>query len=142
MANDPDADYQVLRQLVSTLPSGASGLHYAIVYRASSLLDKAPPAACIADAESGGPGVAGCNVYLRSVVLAPNPATFGYDAVIAPAATADQGWPALTRRSTYSGTGSDLFGLYVVTNFSGVTGVISTHRYVSNVVLPLEARVV
>jgi hypothetical protein len=139
--NDADADYVVLKRLVAALPTDRSSLRYAIVYKAATLLDKAPPANCLASAEAGGSGVANCNVYQRAVVIAPDPARFGYDPTVAPAATADQNWPARIRHSDYS-AGSDLIGVFVSTDYRSISGVIPKHRYTANAVLPLESRAV
>jgi hypothetical protein len=110
-----------------------------VVYKASSLLDRQPPSNCLASAESGGTGVADCNVYQRAVALSPSRSQFGYDATTNPSATADQNWPASSRRSGYS-AGTDLLGVYVSTDYSGVTGIIRRHNWTSNAVLQLESR--
>jgi hypothetical protein len=138
-ANDADADLAILDRLRATLPSGGTGLRYVIVYKAAALLDREPPAACRASAETDGPGVAGCNIYQRPMALTPIRPLFGYDASTNPTATADQNWPARSRQSGYT-AGSDLLGVFVSIDYRGISGVIGRHRWTSNAVLQLEAR--
>ena len=140
MADDPDADLQILTELKRLLDDKTSTVRYVIVFKANAVTDSRPPASCLSSAESGGTGVSGlCNVYSLATLKNPAAASFGYDALTNPTATADQNWPASDRAATYTG-GRDSLGVYVSSSFRSVTGLIPSAIIKSSSVLRLEAR--
>ena len=97
-ANDPDADYVILRDLGKLLGDQVPSVRYVIVFQANSVLAGQVPASCVASANTGGSGVAGlCNVYWPSVLRNPVQSQFGFDPITNATATADQSWPAVSR---------------------------------------------
>jgi hypothetical protein len=139
-ANDPDADYAVLRELRKSLSDQVGTVEYVIVFNANGISDGQPPMPCLASAQSGSAGIGGlCNVYSQAQVANPDPNSFGYDALLNPTALADKNWPARRRAATYS-QGRDLIGVYLRTESRSITGLIPRSAMSTSVVLRLEAR--
>jgi TadE-like protein len=140
-SNSPDSDYLILKEINSHLSGRVELVDYVIVFNANTAIDSQPPPSCIAAAKSGAAGVAleQCNIYQKSILGAPNAASFGYDALTDPTKTADKFWPAKKRSATYSG-GRDLLGVYIASKSKSITGIVPKIEMQTASILRIEAQ--
>jgi TadE-like protein len=139
-SNSPDSDYLILKEINADLSGRVELVDYVIVFNANTAIDSQPPPQCVSAANSGSGGLAiqQCNIYNKSVLAAPNTASFGYDPVTKPAAF-DKFWPAKTRSATYSG-GRDLLGVYIASRSKSITGIVPKIDMRTVSILRIEAQ--
>ena len=136
----PDADYVILTEVRKYLSNRVESVDFVIVFKANSVVNAKPSAACIQAAKTGSAGVVNeCNIYFRSTLTAPVASTFGYDAATNSTAVSDKFWPAKLRSATYSG-GRDLLGVYIGSKSKSVTGLVPETAMKSVSVLRIEAQ--
>jgi TadE-like protein len=140
-SNSAETDYLILKEINANLAGRVELVDYVIVFNANTAIDSRPAPACIAAAKSGAAGALGiqCNIYQKSVLAAPNVASFGYDAATDPTKISDKFWPAKARSATYSG-GRDLLGVYIASKSKSITGIVPKFEMQTFSILRIEAQ--
>ncbi len=139
-SNSADTDFLILKEIKANLSGRVELVDYVIVFNANAAVDYKPTPACLLAAKGGSAGVLNsCNIYSKTVLAAPNAATFGYDLITDPTKTSDKFWPAKKRSATYSG-GRDLLGVFIASRSKSITGIVPKIEMQTASILRIEAQ--
>jgi TadE-like protein len=149
-ATDPTADLQGLRIAQRSLT--AVDVEYIIVFKAEAITDHVP-AVCVSAAAAGDSGEKDvCNIYTIAQIKTADVPNFGADTKkhckksLPACPFYDSSWPPLLRKDSISAVASapgvsrnpDLVGVYIVSKYHGVTGVLPSKKLTGESVFAIE----